>query len=176
MSRVLLLPLALGLAGISGAQERPDLSGEWTYSEDRASTVAATGDASFRKGDMGSGWGPTIRITHRADSLIVTYVFFANYDLQPPLRFAYAMDGTETRNAIMIGHATAEQLSKVGWQGATLVITTLHRAPNTDGRGASAEVRQALTLDSPTSLTIETTRVGALGGATTTTKTVYSKR
>jgi hypothetical protein len=38
-----------------------------------------------------------------------------------------------------------------------------------------SEVKQTLTLASPTQLIVETTRSGVLGGAPTTTKTVYKK-
>lgn len=172
----LVFPAVL-VASLAQAQQRPDFSGEWSATDDRATSVATAGDAAFRRGDMGSGWGSTIRITQRPDSLILTYVFFAPYDLQPPLRFAYAMDGTESRNTVMIGHATSEQRSTVSWQGSALVITTRHPVPKSaDARVGSAEVRQALTLESPTSLVVETTRVGINGAAATSTKTAYTKR
>ena len=172
-----LVPWALLIASLAGAQQRPDFSGEWSVADDRAPSVAATGDAAFRRGDMGSGWGPTIRITQRPDSLILTFVYFATYDLQPPLRFAYAIDGSESRNPIMIGHATSEQRSTLSWQGNTLVITTRHPVPKSvDGRATFAEVRQTLTLESPTSLALETTRTALNGGASTSTKTTYTKR
>jgi hypothetical protein len=164
------------VASAAGAQQRPDFTGEWTSAEDRTQTVAATGDAGFRRGDMGSGWAATIRIAQRADSMIVEYVFFAPYDLQPPVRLAFRMDGNESRQSIMIGHASAERRSRVRWQGDTLVITTLHAAPGPNGRPVDAEVRQALTLESPTSLVLETTRVGVLGGSTTRSRTGYTRK
>jgi len=140
-------------------------------------STAATGDASFRRGDMGSGWGAAITITQRADSLAVEYVYFSTYDLQPRLRFAYALDGSESRNSVMIGHATSEQRSRVAWNGSSLVITTMYPAPSSsEGRAAVAEVRQTLTLETPTSLVFETTRMAIRGGPTNTTRSVYTKR
>ena len=174
MSR-LVTTAALLIGSLAGAQQRPDLSGEWAAADDRATSVAATGDASFRRGDMGSGWGQTIRIVQRADSLILTYVFFSTYDLQPPLRFAYALDGSESRNEVMIGHATSQQRSKVSWDGSTLVITTAYAAPRPAEGATASEVRRTLTLESPTSLVVETTRTGAQGTPITT-RTVYTKR
>ncbi|HLA89284.1 MAG TPA: hypothetical protein VJL28_02490 [Gemmatimonadaceae bacterium] len=179
MSRATSLAGLLSLAGavsVAAAQERPNFSGEWVRADSAAVqvTVAATGDASFRRGDMGSGWGSPFTITQRADRLVVEYTFFSAYDLQPRLRFTYALDGSESRNAVMIGHATSEQKSKASWVGSTLVIATTYPAPSdAGGRAVTAEVRQALTLESPTLLVVETTRVGVLGGATTTTRATY---
>ena len=168
---------ALCLGPLAGAQQRPDFSGEWRSAEDRATSVSAAGDAQFRRGEMGSGWGSTIRITQRPDSLILEYDFFSSYDLQPPIRLAYSMNGSESRQTVMIGHAGSEQRSRVSWRGDTLVVSTTYPAPKAaDGRAASAETVRTLNLESPTSLVVETTRVGVLGGATTTTKTVYTKR
>src|SRR6185503_2950141 len=95
LRRTIILPALL--ASAAGAQQRPDFTGEWTTTEDRATSVATVGDAAFRRGDMGSGWGSTITIAQRADSMIVSYQFFSAYDLQPPVRLAFRMDGGESR-------------------------------------------------------------------------------
>jgi hypothetical protein len=165
----------------AGAQQRPDFTGEWTRVADSAATarpaVATTGDAAFRRGEMGSGWGSPITIMHEPDRLMVEYEFFSAYDLQPRLRFIYALDGSESRNSLMIGHASSGQRSRVVWAGDTLVITTRVPGPaGADGRAGIAEVRQALALASPHVLHIETTRLGVLGGATMATRTTYTKR
>jgi len=168
-----------GVAWAEAAQERPNFSGEWVRADSAEApvAVAAAGDASFRRGDMGSGWGSPLTIAQQADRLVVEYAFFSNYDLQPRLRFTYALDGSESRNAVMIGHATTEQRSRVSWAGSTLVITTTFPAPGgADGATVLAEVRQALRLESPARLVIETTRIGVLGGATTTTTATYNRR
>lgn len=39
----------------------------------------------------------------------------------------------------------------------------------------TSDVRQVLSLEPPTALIVETTRSGVLGGAATTTRTVYRK-
>ena len=178
--RFLAFAIALSVFSVlAGAQPRPDFSGTWIVADSSGATpsVAATGDAAFRRGDMGSGWGSPLTVTQRPDSLIVQYTVFSTYDLQPPLRLAYALDGSETRNTVMISHAESVQRCKIAWQGSTLIITTLHPVPNLGRERVSvAEVRQALTLASPTSLIVETTRVGILGGPTTTTKTTYGRR
>ncbi|NOT07705.1 MAG: hypothetical protein HOP28_05785 [Gemmatimonadales bacterium] len=181
MSRISTLVILASLGGLSNAaaRQRPDFAGEWTLADtaDRRPSVASQGDASFGTGSMGSGWGSPIVITQQSNQLTVSYTFFSAYDLQPPLRFVYALDGSESRNTVMIGHASSEQRSRAVWQGAALVITTLHTAPAIGGGPARvAEVRQVLTLESPDRLVVETVRAGIQGAATTTTRTVYTKR
>lgn len=166
-------------AGVADTQARPDFTGAWTRVPDSATarpTVATTGDAAFRRGDMGSGWGSPLTMTQRTDSLILQYSFFSAYDLQPPVRLAYALDGSESRNAVMFGHAESVQRSRVSWAGSTLVINTRHPLPGfADGRDGAADVRHAMTLEGPKTLVVESTRLGVLGGPSTTTRTVYTR-
>ena len=124
---------------------------------------------------MGSGWGPTITIAQTRAQLTVEYAFFGRGDMQPPLKFTYALDGSETKNSVMMGRGTQLQVSKTAWDGAKLVITTLHTFAGPDGKPMTAEVKQTLSLDSPTSLVVEAVRAGVLGGPATTTRTTYRK-
>jgi hypothetical protein len=141
------------------AQQRPEFSGEWVRADSTpARSVAAVGDAAFRRGDMGSGWGNTVSIAQRPDSIIVAYDFFSTYDGQPRIRLAYATNGAESRNAVTVGHAETMSRAKLIWQGATLVITTQFQAPKGATAGGVVEMRQALTLDSTGALNVETTR------------------
>jgi hypothetical protein len=181
MKSQLTLTVALCVAWAGqGLAQRPDLSGVWVRAEaaaERAPTVATTGDASFRMGDMGSGWGSPVTITQRADSLIVEFPFFSAYDLQPPLRFAYATDGSESRNAVMIGHAASVIRGRMTWRDSGAVLTSLYPVPSGVGAsGAALEVRQTLTRESATSLVVETTRAGVRGAASTTIRTAYTLR
>jgi hypothetical protein len=163
-------------ASPAAAQERhPDFTGVWSLVDSAAvaPSVATRGDAAFRVGDMGSGWGSTITLTHEPDRLTVAYVYFSTYDLQPPLEYLYALDGSESINRIMIGHSVSEQRSRAAWQGETLVITTRYAAPEMSGSAQIAEVRQSLRMAAPNRLEIETTRVGVNGAPTTVTRTVY---
>ena len=95
---------------------------------------------------------------------------------QPPLRFVFALDGSETKNSVMMGRGNQTQTSKTAWEGDKLVITTTQSfdLPGTD-QPLTSEVKQTLALESPTSLIIETTRSGVLGGPSSTTRTVYRK-
>jgi len=182
---------AVGLLAVNmTAQTRPDFSGRWA--SEPAPTAAAPGGggqagaargeigqrggARGGVGDMGSGWGSPITITQDASRLTVEYAFFARGDMQPPLRFVYALDGSETKNSVMMGRGIQVQLSMVAWQGDKLVITTIHSFENpASGQPMKTEVKHMLSLESATSLIVETTRSGVLGGPPSTTKTVYRK-
>jgi hypothetical protein len=175
------------------AQTRPDFSGRWTTDPDPAVAGAAAetgrrgggggggggGGARGRgaaRGDMGSGWGSTINITQDATRMTVEYAFFTRGDMQPPLRFAYTFDGSATTNTVMMGHGIQRETSKLRWDGDALVIATTHAVPAAVGGGATTiEVTRRLSLESPSSLVVETTRAGVAGGPPTTTRAVYRK-
>ena len=125
---------------------------------------------------MGSGWGSPITITQDAARLSVQYAFFGRGDMQPPLKFDYALDGSETTNSVMMGRGIQKQASKAAWDGNKLVLTTVHTMVSPDtGKPIPVEVKQILSLESPTALAVETIRSGVMGGPATTTKTVYRK-
>jgi hypothetical protein len=154
---------------------RPDFSGTWTRvdANPEVASIASAGDVAFRVGTPGSGWGSPLTIRQQDNTLVVGYAHFAAYDMQPPLRFTYALDGSESRNAQMIGHTTAIQSSRAEWRDQTLVIVTTYgaNAPH-DVKG---EVRQALSLESPQTLVIETTRPGTGNAPPSVTRTTYTK-
>jgi hypothetical protein len=166
-----LLLLSLTLAATLGAQARPDFSGQWV-----AEVPPGPKPGAPAPGDMGSGWGTPITIVQDAMTLKVQHALFSRYDLQPPLQYAYALDGSESTNAVMMGHATQVRVSRTTWDGATLRITTQYPGidPGTK-KSFTTEVIQQLSLTSPTTLVIEVTRGAALGGQATTTRTVYKK-
>lgn len=168
------LTVALLAAGVM-AQAKPDFSGRWTI-EPEAPRPSGSGRAGPSVGNMGSGWGSNITIAQDATRLTVEYAFFARGDMQPPLKFVFALDGSETKNSIMMGRGIQQQTSKAKWEGSKLVITTeqAHENPE-NGQPMTTKVIRILSLESPTSLLVETTRSGVLGGPTTTTRTVYKK-
>src|SRR5262245_11616350 len=169
LERTLTLVAFVALPCISGAQSRPDFSGEWTRVDSAAEqrSVAAVGDGAFRVGNMGSGWGSPLTLRQQSNRLVVEYTQFSTYDLQPKLTFTFALDGSESQNPVNIGHSEELLRSRATWRDSALVITTTYPAPQ--GVGGPVEVRQVLTLTSLTSLLIETNR-----GATTT-RTLYRK-
>ncbi|MCC6929342.1 MAG: hypothetical protein IT359_10160 [Gemmatimonadaceae bacterium] len=159
----------------AGAQSPPSFAGEWVRVDSAPArpTVAATGDAAFRTGDMGSGWGAPITIRQTHDSLVVEYVQFSTYDLQPRQRLAFALDGSETRNRVIVGHAESLQRARATWRGSELVITTLHPAP-ADVSSTPTQVQQVLSLDASGHLVVETTRPGFRGANVV--RTSYARR
>ena len=160
------------------AFQAPDFSGRWTAEPAApAATPPATGTpAPLPRGDMGSGWGSPLTITQDARQLVVEQTLFSRYDLQPPLRFVYALDGSETRNAVMTGHTTQVRLSRTAWAGQALRITTSYPAVDpASGQTFTTEVTHTLSLESHATLVVEVTRGGALGGPATTTRTIYRK-
>ena len=156
---------------VGRSQSRPDFTGEWvrTDSTTEQRSVATVGDGAFRVGTLGSGWGSPLTLRQQANQLVVEYTHFGTYDLQPKLSFTFALDGSESRNSVMIGHAESVLSSRTAWRGDTLVITTEYRAP---AGVKDATVRQAISLASPTSLVIQTSR----GENSPPSKSVYSKR
>jgi hypothetical protein len=171
----LLSAVLLGSASIVSAQARPDFTGEWIRADSVAElrSVATVGDAGFRVGTMGSGWGSPLTLRQQANRLVVEYAFFGTYDLQPRLSLTLALDGSESRNAVMIGHAESVLRSRAAWRGDTLVITTQYPAPT---GSTEAVMSQALSLASPTSLIIETTHGAATRATPTVTRTTYKRR
>jgi hypothetical protein len=171
----ILIALSLTVSLRAVAQQRPNFSGEWTRVDqaDRPS-VAAVGDAAFQVGSVGTGWGSPITIRQDSSRIVIEYTFFSAYDLQPPVRFVYALDGSESKNSIMIGHATSLQRSRVVWRDSMLVITTTYPTPEL-GAGSTTEVRQALTLESLTTLIVETTRTDVSGAPASVIRSLFSK-
>ena len=161
------------------AQPAADFSGRWTLEAPKISSTPAvpgTPAVAAAPGDMGSGWGATITMTQDATRLRVEYDAFSRYDLQPPLTFTYPLDGSEVPNTVAMGRGEQIERSRAQWNGEVLVITT---AMQVDDRGAGrpflAELTRRISLESPTTLIVEVTRAGVLGGPSLTTRSVYRK-
>jgi hypothetical protein len=171
--------LLLAIAAWPANAQPPDFSGNWT-------AVAPAGEAGTARGaapptlsalgDMGSGWGSPITLTQEAGALVVECAYFHPRDAQPPVRLRYALDGAESRNTVNMGRGPQLQVSRAEWRDAHLVITTIHEFENPeDGRPATSETRQTLSLQAPGTLVIETVRGGVLGGRSSTTRTTYRR-
>ena len=181
MSRFFLVTgslMALLTAG-AAAQAPVDFSGRWTLDVPAIATTPAvpgTPAAAAAPGDMGSGWGSPLTITQDARQLKVEYVFFSRYDLQPPLTFTYPLDGSEGRNTVSMGRGEQVESSKAQWAGQTLTIITTYRINDrAAGTPFTMELTRKLSLESPTTMIVEVTRSGVLGGPATTTRSVYRK-
>jgi hypothetical protein len=163
---------AIALANV----QQPDFSGSWIAETPAAAAATPGSPAPPLRGDMGSGWGTPLTITQSATELVVQHAFFSRYDLQPPLRFVYRLDGTESRNTSMAGHVTQTRVSRTEWDGQALRIVTSYPGiePGT-GKPFTTVVTQRLSLASPAQLVIDAVRSGVLGGRETTTRTVYRR-
>ncbi len=165
----------------SAAQTRPDFSGRWAIESAAAplSTGAPAGrpdQGRLAVGDMGSGWGAQLTITQDGEQMIVEPAVFSRYDAAEQPRMVFALDGTESRNAVMLSHTTQVRVSKAAWDGRSLRITTQYPGMDPDsGKPITTEVVHRLSLESPATLVVEVTRGAALGGKATTTRTVYRK-
>jgi hypothetical protein len=115
-------------------------------------------------------------IAQDAKQLSVEYMPFSRYDMQAPVTLLYMLDGSESRNRVMLSHSARAQTSRAAWDGPALVITTQHTFTHpATAKPLPVEVKQRLVLESPTTLVIEVTRAGVLGGQATTTRTTYRK-
>jgi hypothetical protein len=162
------------------AQPPTDFSGRWTLDAPAIVTTPAvpgTPAAAAAPGDMGSGWGSIITIAQDVKRLSVEYPVFSQYDLQPPLTFSYPLDGSVGRNTVMMGRGEQIESSRTQWQGPTLIITTSSQVNDRNaGAPFTTDVTRTLSLESPTTLVVDVTRAGVLGGPPSTTRSVYRKR
>lgn len=176
---IVALILVAVLQPSTAAQPAVDFSGRWTLDIPAVATTPAvpgTPAAAATPGDMGSGWGTPLTIAQDPQQLRVEYTVFSRYDLQPPLVFVYPLDGSEGRTAVTMGRGEQLESSRARWNGQSLVIVTTRRiVDGAAGAPFTAEMTRTLTLESPTTLVVETTRAGVLGGPASTTRSVYRK-
>ena len=173
-----MLPAALVTLWFAVAQPA-DFSGRWTLDAPAIATTPAvpgTPAAAAAPGDQGSGWGTALTIVQDAERLSVEYTFFSRYDLQPPLKYTYPLNGAEGRNIVVMGRGEQVESSRARWDGQTLIITTTYHVTDRGaGKPFTAEVTRKLWLESPTTMIVEVTRGGVLGGPPSTTRSVYRK-
>ena len=182
MLRFLLVAIALTAVrpATPSAQAPADFSGRWTLDAPAIATTPAvpgTPASAAAPGDMGSGWGSTITISQDATRLSVEYAAFSRYDLQPPVTFTYPLDGSTGQNSVTMGRGQQIESSSAQWNGPALLLTTTFEvADRAAGAHFTAELTRRLWLESPTTLVVEVTRTGVLGGPATTTRSVYRKQ
>jgi hypothetical protein len=173
------VPVVAALALVQASQAPVDFSGKWTLdAPSPASTPAVPGTpaAAAAPGDMGSGWGSIITIAQDARQLTLEYPIFSRYDLQPPRKVTFPLDGSEGKNTVMLGRGEQVESSKARWDGQALVIvTTYFVSDRAVGAPFTVEVTRRLSLESPTTLVVELTRAGVLAGPPATTRSVYRK-
>src|SRR5215475_6078147 len=94
----MLLILAVLVVTSANAQTKPDFSGRWLIPAEGGRGARGGG-----RGSPGSGWGSGMTITQDAKNLTVEYIVFGPGDMQPPFKFVDALDGSETKNRVMMG-------------------------------------------------------------------------
>ena len=76
----------------------------------------------------------------------------------------------------MMGRGEQVESSRAQWSGQTLIIVTTFAVDDRRaGKLFTAEMTRKLWLESPTTLVVEVTRAGVLGGPASTTRSLYRK-
>lgn len=173
---IMMRATAVTLFTASLAVQAPaDFSGRWVLAPAPPPAATQRGGRPA-PGTMGSGWGGDITITQDATKLTVEYLQFTRSDMQPPTKFVYLLNGSESRTIVNMGRGPQEQVSTTAWDGSRLVITTMHRfKASPEGEAMSSETRRVLSLESPELLVVETTHGAVMAGQPSTAKTMYRK-
>lgn len=166
-SNALSVLAALLLSAADVGAEPPDLAGHWALIVDGPGSGGA---APRIPATAGSGWGREITIALESARVTIERHQFVANDMQPPMRYVYALGGAESRNVVHMGRGAQEEVARATLEGGTLVVVSRHA----EGTDVAAEVRQVLALDPSGDLVIETTR--SARGAASTTKARYRRR
>lgn len=125
MRPVLVLGTALLIATSAGAQQRPDLSGNWRLNPEKSEIPPAMGQGGRAGGPpdgagagrgigMGMGVPISVYITQTGEKLLLDQKVGDQARM-----LTYYLDGRESRNR---GMRDSEVVSKARWDGAALVI------------------------------------------------------
>jgi hypothetical protein len=154
-----LFVLAAALVAPSVGAQPPDLGGRWTQVVE--SPASREGAARPRiPATAGGGWGREITITPEAARITIERHQFVANDMQPPMRYVYALGGPESRNVV----------ARAPLEGGRLVIVSRYAA----GTSLAAEVTQVFSIDRSGEMVVETTRKA--GGATSTATARYRRQ
>ncbi len=163
------------------AMVNPDFSGAWSTAV--LSSSAPTGrSAPTPIATLGSGWGDKISIVHNKKQLEIERVFFVPREIQPLIKYKYALDGSESENKIILGRNSKAIRSTSKWKNDRLIITSIYEFQDPkNGKWLKNKVTQTLWLQEAKGtpfepcLVVETTRNSALNGIPSTNRTVYTK-
>jgi hypothetical protein len=174
VEKALMSALIAGAVAFSSAQSSPDFSGHWIAVPD---PPAASPGVTTPTPTFGSGLGPDITIVQTPATLTIERAQFSQYDMQPALTFVYALDGSEGRNVVHMGRGPQETTSRASWQNGALVLATTYRVEESpDGKTATSELQQILTLEGSDTLVVAATRRRPGGQPATTSRQTYKKR
>ena len=169
------------LAPRSAAMANPDFSGTWSTTVlHRVSVINRIDEPLIPT--LGSGWGNKISIKHVPNQLEVERVVFAPREIQQLVRYNFALDGSESENRILMGRTGEPIVSTTVWKENRLIVTSSYPFQDSkNGKWLNSTVTQTLWLEPAkgtpweSTLIVETTREGLLGGLTSTNRTVYTK-
>jgi hypothetical protein len=149
----------------ASAQERPDFSGTWTAVAD-PSAVAASGRP------LPPAWGEQLTIDHKGQTLTVSRTFVGG-----AVTIAYVLDGSETTSRMpgRLCEPDSGVTWTAAWDGPALAIAMIGVVPP-NGKPIKADVRSALKLVSPDTLTVEMTARTAGQAAPRVTSTTYKRK
>jgi hypothetical protein len=149
----------LATAGLF-AQAKTNFAGKWTLVPDPNAAAAPGGGGGGGRGRGGGGMGMEFTVAQDDKTMTVTRTTQAG-----EIKTVYNLDGSDSKNTMNFGGNSMDQVSKVKWDGAKLVITT-----SINMNGNPVETSQTWSLDGG-NLVIE--QAGRQGGPPT--KTTYKK-
>ncbi|UII80628.1 sulfatase-like hydrolase/transferase [Flagellimonas sp. CMM7] len=165
----------------SSAMKNPDFSGTWSTTVlHRVSVINRVDEPPVPS--LGSGWGDKISIKHVPNQLDVERVVFVPREIQQLVRYHFALDGSKSENNILMGRTGKPIVSTSSWKDDRLIITSSYPFQDSkSGKWLTSKVTQTLWLQPAkgtpweSTLIVETTREGLLGGLSSTNRTVYTK-
>ena len=113
-----LFVLAAALVAATAGAQPPDLGGRWTLVVE--SPASSEGAPRPRiPATAGGGWGREITITPEAGRITIERHQFVANDMQPPMRYVYALGGPESRNVVDMGLGPQEQVARAALEDGT---------------------------------------------------------
>ena len=144
------MPSASQSAAVS---EKPNFSGVWTRIPERQ-PQSSPGTLIV---DQPWAQGQPVTIAQDASSITIAYV--SNSRNHGRILLTYNLDGTETMNSGGSSPGPRDRPSTATWDGASLVLISIGETRDrTTGAMARNEFRDRLTLESSTTLRLETSR------------------
>ncbi|MCB0601913.1 MAG: sulfatase-like hydrolase/transferase [Saprospiraceae bacterium] len=163
------------------ALPNPDFSGSWsTTPVDSRSPLGRPYQPPIP--DLGSGWGDKISVLQKENQLEIERVVFLPREIQPLVKYRYALDGSRSENNVNMGRTLPAIVSHGSWINNRLVIASEYPCQELKNeKWTTATVVQTLWLQPASGtpwepqLVIETERKGVFGGETITTRTLYNR-
>ena len=148
--------LGFTLSAAPVVQVYPNFSGTWITVP---STSASASAQAF------SSWRGDVTLTQNETTFTVEYV--SNSRAHAPVKLIYNFDGSERKNIDPNSVQPQDRITRATWQGSKLVLTTVWpgRQDPADYR-AAVETTETLSLDSPTTMSVEIRRRSQNGTAT----------